>query len=176
MSVVPRERGGAGGRPSPIPRARCPVALGVAVLGSVLAQAYRSQLSPHLAFLPASSARNGAAGSITASQAVAARLGAAGRDLAGFADTSFVHAMHITTLISAAITLPGAVVVLRWMPGRTAATPAQQPPAAPSSAAEQVAAEQVSTGQAAAVRATPDYAVAPLAAAHDAGPVIAAEG
>ena len=79
--------------------------------------------------------------------------------------------MHITTLISAAITLLGAVVVLRWMPGRTAATPAQQPSTAPSSAAE-----QVSTGQAAAVRAAPDHAVAQLAAAHDAGPVIAAEG
>ena len=29
--------------------------------------------------------------------------------------------MHVTTLISAAITLIGALVVLRWMPGRPAA-------------------------------------------------------
>ena len=36
--------------------------------------------------------------------------------------------MHITTLISAGITLLGAIVVLRWMPGRTAAAPAAQVP------------------------------------------------
>jgi len=96
-------------------------ALGVAVLGSVLAQIYRGQLSPHLANLPAT-ARDAATSSITASQAVAAKLGPAGQELARLADSSFVHAMHITTLISAAITLLGALVVMRWMPGRAAAT------------------------------------------------------
>ena len=83
---------------------------------------YRSQLSPHLANLPAA-ARDAATGSITASQAVAAKLGTAGQELARAADSSFVHAMHITTLISAAITLLGALVVMRWMPGRAAARP-----------------------------------------------------
>ena len=103
-------------------------ALGVAVLGSILAQAYRSQLDPHLGALPAA-ARNAATSSITASQAVAAKLGPAGRDLAAFADAAFVHAMHLTTLISAAITLLGALVVMRWMPGRAAAGAARQAPA-----------------------------------------------
>ncbi len=119
MSVVPRERAGAGSALTNTAR-QVSGALGVAVLGSVLAQVYRSQLSPHLASLPAG-ARNAAAGSITASQAVAARLGPAGRELARLADASFVHAMHITTLISAAITLLGALIVMRWMPGRAAA-------------------------------------------------------
>jgi hypothetical protein len=32
--------------------------------------------------------------------------------------------MHVTTLISAAITLAGALVVLAWMPGRPAAATA----------------------------------------------------
>jgi EmrB/QacA subfamily drug resistance transporter len=127
MSVVPRERAGAGSALTNTAR-QVSGALGVAVLGSILAQAYRSQLSPHLASLPAS-ARSAATGSITASQAVAARLGAAGHQLAASADSSFVHAMHITTLISAAITLLGAFVVLRWMPGRAAA-PIPQPSAA----------------------------------------------
>jgi hypothetical protein len=106
----------------------------VAVLGSILAQAYRSQLSPHLNALPPA-ARNAATSSITASHAVAAKLGPAGRDLAAFADTSFVHAMHLTTLISAAITLLGALVVIRWMPGRAVAGAARQAPAAGASAA-----------------------------------------
>jgi EmrB/QacA subfamily drug resistance transporter len=133
MSVVPRERAGAGSALTNTAR-QVSGALGVAVLGSILAQAYRSQLGPHLGPLPAP-ARSAATSSITASQAVAARLGPAGRDLAAFADSSFVHAMHLTTLISAAITLLGAVVVMRWMPGRAAPRPAT---AAPAPAAEAV--------------------------------------
>ena len=130
MSVVPRERAGAGSALTNTAR-QVSGALGVAVLGSVLAQVYRSQLGPHLANLPAA-ARGAATGSITASQAVAAKLGTAGQELARAADSSFVHAMHITTLISAAITLLGALVVMRWMPGRAAA--ARPVPAAGTSA------------------------------------------
>src|SRR5579859_7225769 len=129
MSVVPRERAGAGSALTNTAR-QVSGALGVAVLGSILAQAYRTQLGPHLGRLPAP-ARNAATSSITASQAVAARLGPAGRHLAAFADSSFVHAMHLTTLISAAITLLGAVVVMRWMPGRAAGAGRQAPAASP---------------------------------------------
>jgi MFS family permease len=121
MSVVPRERAGSGSALTNVAR-QVAGALGVAVLGSILAQAYRGQLSPHLTGLPAA-ARGDAAGSIAGTQAVAAKLGAgspAGRDLATFADHAFVHAMHITTIISAVITLLGALVVVIWMPGRGA--------------------------------------------------------
>jgi EmrB/QacA subfamily drug resistance transporter len=119
MSVVPRERAGSGSALTNTAR-QVAGALGVAVLGSILAQAYRGQLSPHLAALPAA-ARGAAGGSITATQTVASRLGGAGVRLDGFADSAFVHAMHVTTLVSAAITLVGALVVLVWMPGRPAA-------------------------------------------------------
>jgi Na+/melibiose symporter-like transporter len=131
MSVVPRERAGSGSALTNTAR-QVAGALGVAVLGSFLAQAYRGQLSPHLTGLPAQ-ARGAATGSITATQAVAAKLGPgspAARDLAAFADTAFVHAMHITTLISAAITLLGVLVVVIWMPGRSGRT-VQSPAAAP---------------------------------------------
>jgi MFS family permease len=139
MSVVPRERAGAGSALTNTAR-QVSGALGVAVLGSVLAQVYRTQLSPHLGNLPGA-ARDAATSSITASQAVAAKLGPAGQELARFADTSFVHAMHITTLISAAITLLGALVVMRWMPGRgAAARPAPAPAAAIGTAAAPAAA------------------------------------
>jgi len=133
MSVVPRQRAGAGSALTNTAR-QVSGALGVAVLGSVLAQVYRSQLSPHLGNLPAA-ARDAATGSITASQAVAARLGPAGRELARFADSSFVHAMHVTTLISAAITLLGALIVMRWMPGRAAARAAGPAPSGGTTAA-----------------------------------------
>jgi EmrB/QacA subfamily drug resistance transporter len=121
MSVVPRERAGSGSALTNTAR-QVAGALGVAVLGSILAQAYRGQLSPHLAAL-SPAARNAATGSITATQTVASRLGTAGVRLDGFADSAFVHAMHVTTLVSAAITLAGALVVLIWMPGRAAAAP-----------------------------------------------------
>jgi EmrB/QacA subfamily drug resistance transporter len=174
MSVVPRERAGAGSALTNTAR-QVSGALGVAVLGSILAQAYRNGLSPHLGNLPAS-ARNAAAGSITASQAVAAKLGSAGQELTSFADSSFIHAMHITTLISAAITLLGAVVVLRWMPGRAAAVTVQQRSAAQPSVPEPAVAQTASAGRAAEL-VTADHAVADLATAGDAvEPTIAVEG
>jgi EmrB/QacA subfamily drug resistance transporter len=138
MSVVPRERAGAGSALTNVAR-QVSGALGVAVLGSILAQAYRAQLTPHLTELTGA-AKGAAAGSIAGTQAVAAKLGPgspAGRDLATFADHAFVHAMHITTLISAVITLLGALIIVIWMPGRGAA--AVRPAAdatSPASAAE----------------------------------------
>jgi MFS transporter, DHA2 family, multidrug resistance protein len=119
MSVVPRERAGSGSALTNTAR-QVFGALGVAVLGSILAQVYRGQLSPHLTALP-DAARNAAASSITGTQTVAGHLGSAGLRLDTFADGAFVHAMHVTTVISAVITLAGALVVLAWMPGRTAA-------------------------------------------------------
>ncbi len=147
MSVVPRERAGSGSALTNTTR-QVAGALGVAVLGSVLAQVYRGQLSPHLTALPAA-ARSAAAGSITGTQAVAARLGGAGARLDSFAGTAFVHAMHITTIISAAITLLGALVVLVWMPGRTAPAASPAGAAADSAAVEApaaMAAEAVTEG------------------------------
>ena len=123
MSVVPRERAGSGSALTNTAR-QVGGALGVAVLGSIVAQVYRDQLSPHLAALPAA-ARNAATGSITATQAVSSRLGPEGARLDGLANTAFVHAMHVTTVISAVITLAGALVVLAWMPGRRAASAAE---------------------------------------------------
>jgi EmrB/QacA subfamily drug resistance transporter len=164
MSVVPRERAGAGSALTNTAR-QVSGALGVAVLGSILAQAYRAQLGPHLSALPAS-ARNAATSSITASQAVAARLGPAGRELSRLADVSFVHAMHLTTLISAAITLLGALVVMRWMPGRAAPNARQVPPPASQRATAKAAPAPAAAEQAAdhALRTAPvavDGAAAP---------------
>jgi EmrB/QacA subfamily drug resistance transporter len=122
MSVIPRERGGAGSAITNISR-QVAVALGVAVLGSILAQAYRSRLTPDLAVLPPG-ARTAATQSVAATQAAADHLGAAGGRLLAAADQSFVQAMHITTLIGAAIAAVGAVLIAVWMPGRPTRQPA----------------------------------------------------
>ena len=123
MDVLPRERAGAGSALTNTAR-QVGVALGTAVLGSILAQAYHSALSPTLAHLPATT-RGAAGGSIEATQAVAAQLGSAGRFLLGPANDAFVSAMHVTTIVAAAISLAGAIVVLRWMPGLSRAATAQ---------------------------------------------------
>jgi hypothetical protein len=62
---------------------------------------------------------------------VASQLGAAGARLDQFAGSAFVHAMHVTTVVSAVITLLGAIVVLIWMPGRPAAGTVQVEAAVP---------------------------------------------
>jgi EmrB/QacA subfamily drug resistance transporter len=134
MSVVPRDRGGAGSAITNIAR-QVAVALGVAVLGSILAQAYRGQLAPRLSVLPPA-ARGQATASIAATQAAAQHLGPAGRGLLAAADRSFVHAMHLTSVISLSIAVLGAIVVAIWMPGRrpALATTASGPGAATSAA------------------------------------------
>ncbi len=115
MSVVPRERGGAGSAITNTSR-QVAVALGVAVLGSILARSYRSRLAPALSAVPAA-ARSVATQSVAATQAVASRLGPAGRALAVDSDHSFVAAMHVTTLVSGIIAATGAVLIGIWMPG-----------------------------------------------------------
>ena len=116
MDVLPRERAGAGSALTNTAR-QVAVALSVAILGSILAEFYRSSLSPTLAGLPAA-ARSAASSSITATQAVAQQLGTSGRSLLGPANDAFVHSMRITTLIAAVLALAGGFVVLRWMPGK----------------------------------------------------------
>jgi EmrB/QacA subfamily drug resistance transporter len=130
MSVVPRERGGAGSAITNTAR-QVAVALGVAVLGSVLAQAYRGQLAPHLTALPAG-ARGAATQSIAATQAAAQQAGHQAA-LIRAADSAFVHAMHITSLFSVVVALAGAAAVAVWMPGRRAGQPepARPEPAVP---------------------------------------------
>ena len=81
MSVVPRERGGAGSAITNTSR-QVAVALGVAVLGSILAQAYRAGLAPGLGAVPAAS-RPAATQSIAATQAAAGHLGPGGHGPAG---------------------------------------------------------------------------------------------
>jgi EmrB/QacA subfamily drug resistance transporter len=118
MDVLPRERAGAGSALTNTAR-QVAVALSVAILGSILAQFYRSSLSPTLAGLPAAT-RSAASSSITATQAVAQQLGTSGRSLLGPANDAFVSSMRVTTLIAAVLALAGGFVVLRWMPGKPA--------------------------------------------------------
>jgi MFS family permease len=121
MSVVPRERGGAGSAITNTSR-QVSVALGVAVLGSILAHAYRIRLNPDLGALPPA-ARSAATQSIAATQGAARRLPHGEHALLRAADQAFVHAMQITTVVSIAIAVAGAALIAIWMPGRIRAAP-----------------------------------------------------
>jgi hypothetical protein len=105
-------------------------ALGVAVLGSILSQVYRGQISDQLAGLPAR-LRDTAAESIASTYSVAAKAGAAGDALIAPANHAFVYAMHWVAAGSALTALIGVAAVLRWLPRQAAHQPIQPPAVEP---------------------------------------------
>jgi len=93
------------------------VALGTAVLGSVLDGAYRGTLGGHLAGL-APTARTAAASSVAGAHAVAARLPApAGHLLTQAADTAYAHGAAHATTVAAGLLILGALLCALLLPG-----------------------------------------------------------
>ncbi|WP_422678145.1 MFS transporter [Blastococcus brunescens] len=124
MSVVPREKAGAGAAVNNSVR-QIGGALGVAILGSVLAASYSAHLGSTVDALPAG-ARAEASQSIVATleavrdvqSADDADAASAVGDVIGPAREAFVSAMHVTAVFTAVAALVAAAVVLRWLPGR----------------------------------------------------------
>ncbi|MEV6680970.1 MFS transporter [Streptomyces erythrochromogenes] len=86
--------------------------IGIALLGSVMNAAYR----PGLASVPGVSAADsaGAANSLGEAYQIASGLGGpAGAALYAAARNSFVHGLHVTLLVSAALLFAGAVMALK---------------------------------------------------------------
>ncbi|MFJ6796355.1 MFS transporter [Streptomyces sp. NPDC091268] len=86
--------------------------MGIALLGSVMNAAY----APGLARVPGVSAGDSAhaANSLGEAYQIAARLGGpAGESLYAAARHSFVHGLHVTLMVSAALLLAGALMALR---------------------------------------------------------------
>ncbi|MBB4916086.1 MFS transporter [Streptosporangium saharense] len=121
MESLPREKAGVGSAMSNTVR-QVAGALGVALLGSLLSATYRDEIAPSLAGLPADLQHLGGE-SLTGTLGVAKALGERGVALIEPAKHAFLDGMHVTALVSAAFALLGALVVLRWLPGRNA--PAQ---------------------------------------------------
>jgi len=93
-------------------------ALGVAVIGSVIAAAYSRDMA---------GAPGGAEDSIGAAHAAATHLGgAAGRTLADTAGQAFTDALGIGLSVAACVALAGALLVLARLPARRALEPAPQ--------------------------------------------------
>jgi EmrB/QacA subfamily drug resistance transporter len=124
MSVVPREKAGAGAAVNNSVR-QVGGALGVAILGSVLAASYAAYLGPSVNALPAQY-REGAGQSIVATLEAVQQVQDGGSEEAARAATAlvvpareaFVSAMHVTAVFTAGAAVVAALVVLRWLPGR----------------------------------------------------------
>lgn len=126
QNVLPPGRTGAGSAVQNTVR-QVGGALGIALMGTVLATGYGSRASDALAGLPAGAART-AADSIGATHVVveeATRSGLLGADAArvllAAADDAFMGAVHVTSALSALATAVAAVVVWSRMPRRVAA-------------------------------------------------------
>jgi MFS transporter, DHA2 family, multidrug resistance protein len=121
LATLPPQRAGAGSAVQTTMR-QVGGALGVAILGSVLATVYGSQVLSALGVLPASAARaaSGSVGTtyevvdeLVSQQALSAEQG---RALIDAANTAFVDAMHVVTLIVVVILAVAAAVVFFFLP------------------------------------------------------------
>jgi Na+/melibiose symporter-like transporter len=103
-------------------------ALGVAVLGSVLAGGYAAQMTGVVRGLPAAAAaaaRHNLGDALTAAH----RLGGpAGEGLAAAARAAFIHGLAVTELAGLAVALAGAVVALAFLPARARPRLPELPP------------------------------------------------
>jgi DHA2 family integral membrane protein (MFS transporter) len=118
MGAIPRDKAGAGSAVNNTIR-QVGGALGVAVLGSVLSSAYRSQLGSAVDVLPAG-LRQDAAESIGGTYAALGAAGPRADALASAAREAFLHAMHVTALCAILALLLGSAVVWVFLPGRRA--------------------------------------------------------
>jgi len=141
MSTLPREKAGVGSAVSNTIR-QVGGSLGIAVLGSVLASSYRTSMADPVATLP-EQVRHAASESVAGTYGVAEALGPAGRALIAPANAAFIDAMHVTAILAAVVGLVGALVVLLWLPRRSASqgpvvpAPDQVLDGAPDEAADQ---------------------------------------
>jgi len=92
-------------------------ALGVAVLGSVLASSYGSAIAPALGGVPPQVAQ-AAGDSIGAASTIAARLGAQGQPLLDAARSAYIEGMGDAVLVGSAVAALGALLVLLFLPAR----------------------------------------------------------
>ena len=118
MGSLPREKAGVGSAVNDTTR-EIGGALGVAILGSILAGSYRSAISSSTAVshLPAA-AQAAARDSLGGAVQVAGHMGGGGPSLISDASHAFVSAMSSAVLVAAVVALAGAVVALVWLPSR----------------------------------------------------------
>ena len=122
MGSLPKEKAGVGSAVNDTTR-ELGGALGVAVIGSIMASLYSARVDNSTSALPAP-VRETAGESLGAALSVSETLGAGGAGLARAAQEAFVHAMTRASLITAAFAVVGALVAWKWLPARAPQTEA----------------------------------------------------
>ena len=99
-------------------------ALGVAILGSLLASQYRGDMDEAVSGMPHGAAES-ASDTLSGGLAVAHRLGDSA--LADAAQTAFVNGMHVAAIAAAGVALAGAVIAYLVIPAREREAEAEPP-------------------------------------------------
>jgi EmrB/QacA subfamily drug resistance transporter len=124
MAAVPLGKAGVGSATNDTTR-ELGGALGVAVLGSLVASQYQSQLSSVVRALPAA-LRSQAQESLASALRVAGQLGASGDSIAAGARDAYVSGMHLAAAVGAVVAAIASVIVYKLLP---AAVPGHVPAA-----------------------------------------------
>jgi hypothetical protein len=133
MGSLPRAKAGVGSAVNDTTR-QVGGALGVAILGSMLASTYRSSLG--------SSVSDAARASVGGALAVAQNLGGAqGAALAKAAKAAYVDGMSVGVLVGAGVALVGGIIALAFLPSRAKAEADAEPELAGMAAAEEAGLE-----------------------------------
>ncbi len=119
MGSLPKEKAGVGSAVNDTTR-EVGGALGVAVIGSVLASVYSSHLTDAAAGRLPQPALDAATSSVGAALAVAQRVGPAAEPLVSAARQAFVDGMVIGSRLTAVVAVLGALVAWKWLPARAA--------------------------------------------------------
>jgi EmrB/QacA subfamily drug resistance transporter len=130
MGSLPRAKAGVGSAVNDTTR-QMGGAIGVALIGSLLASVYRSDVRTGLAGSgsPASLVEQ-ASSSVQSGVAAGRELGGAlGQQVVTVSHQSFVSGYHVGVVVAAAIVLVAAVAVFRWLPARAVAADAGVVPA-----------------------------------------------
>jgi EmrB/QacA subfamily drug resistance transporter len=132
MGSLPRAKAGVGSAVNDTTR-QMGGAIGVALIGSLLASVYRSDVRTGLADsgAPASLVEQ-ASSSVQSGVAAGRGLGGAlGQQVVTVSHQSFVSGYHVGVVVAAAIVLVAAVAVFRWLPARAVAADAGVVPVGP---------------------------------------------
>jgi EmrB/QacA subfamily drug resistance transporter len=141
MGSLPRAKAGVGSAVNDTTR-QIGGALGVAVLGSILAAKYSSGVE---AFFAGSHAPASVVSAASDQLAVALSLGGSTSGLADAAKSSFVEGMHAGLVVGALVAAVGAVIVFAFLPARAPDDVTEVAPVLPEPVAETGAAEALTT-------------------------------
>jgi EmrB/QacA subfamily drug resistance transporter len=117
MGSLPRDQAGVGSAMNDTTRL-VGGSIGVALLGSITASTFSSEVTNRLRGLVPASQLEAARDSIGAALGVARSAGASGDRVADVARDSFVTAMHVAMLVGSVVVAVGVVAVLIWLPAR----------------------------------------------------------